>query len=78
MCWCFFLINFIKRDSNTGDSCEYCEMLSTAFCIEQTPAHSTFPKFYAMIKFFCYISYAIALFSFITLVLVSEVHCYFV
>ena len=66
--------------------CEYCEMLKYSFLYRTPPIHYTSPKFYVMIEFFgvferrmiFFISCAIALFSFITLVLQSEVRCYLV
>ena len=62
-------------------------MFKYSFLYRTHPVHYTFQKFYVMIEFLgslryktdiFYISCAIALFSFINLVLESEVHCYFV
>ena len=69
-------------------TCEYCiaRFLRTTF-LWNTFCYYTFPKFYVMIELFgglwvqnnvFYISCTIALFSFITLVLESHVHGYFV
>ena len=61
-------------------------MLRYSVLYKAPPVHYTFPKFYVMIEFlgiFGYkidiigISCAITSFSFIALVLESEVHCYF-
>ena len=80
--WRFFLINFIKKSLQ-----HRCFTVNMTKCLSTAPAHYTFQKFYVMIKFFgClrvqnwyfHISCATALFSFITLVLESEIHCYFV
>ena len=65
---------------------KYYEMFNYNFLYRTPPVHYTFHKFYVMnfLDVFEYkidifhISYVIALFSFVTLVLVSEVHCYFV
>ena len=68
-------------------SCEYCiaKFLRTAV-LWNTFCYYTFPKFYVMIELFgrlwvqndvFHISCAIALFSFITLMLESKVHGYF-
>ena len=66
--------------------CEYCEMFKYSFLYRTSPVHYTFPRFYVIefLEFSGYkidifhISCTIALFSFITLVLESEVDCYFV
>ena len=69
-------------------TCEYCiaKFLRTAF-LWNTFCYYTFPKFYVMIELFgglwvqndvFHISCTIALFSFITLVLGSGAHTYFV
>ena len=89
LCWRFFSINFIKKRLQYWcfpASIPKC--LSTAFNIEHfVSIHFTFQNIYVMTEFFWFfrckidifhISCATALFSFITLVLESEVHCYFV
>ena len=87
LCWRFFLINLIKnRLQHSCFPVNIPKCLSTAFYIKHfVPIHYTFQNFYVMIKFFRFFGYKIdifhipcALFSFITLVLESEVHCYFV
>ena len=86
--WRLFLINFIKRLQHRCFPANIAKWLSAAFYIEHfLPIHYSFPNFYVMIEFFRFFGYKIdifhiscatALFSFITLVLESEVHCYFV
>ena len=87
LCWSFFSINFIRKILQHG--CFYVNIakcLSTAFLLN-TPFHYTFLKFYVMIEFLgilwvqnWYLSYFLChRFVFLqTLVLESEVHCYFV
>ena len=59
-------------------------MFKYSFFYRTPPVHYTFQKFYVMIEFLGYnidtfhIYCAIALFSFVTLVLGYEFHCYFV
>ena len=89
-CVVVFLTNFIKRDSAQVFSSEYLKMFKYSYFYSTHPVNYTFPMFYAMIDFFGFffeffgykthifhIPCAIALFSFITLALESEVHCYF-
>ena len=89
LCWRFFLKKFIKkRLQHRCFPVNIAKCLSTAFYIEHfVPIHYTFQNFYVMIEFFRFFGYKIdifhiscatALFSFITLVLESELHCYFV
>ena len=87
--WRLFLINFTKKTlQHRCFPANIAKWLSTAFYIEHfVPIHYTFHNIYVMIEFFRFVGYKIdifhiscvtALFSFITLVLESEVHCYFV
>ena len=89
LCWRLVLINFIKkRPQHRCFPANIAKCLSTAFYIEHfVPIHYTFQNFYVIIEFFRFFGYKIdifhsscaaALFSFITLLLESEVHCYFV
>ena len=89
LCWRLFLINFIKkRPQHRCFPANIAKCLSTAFYIEHfVPIHYTFQNFYVIIESFRFFGYKIdifhsscatALFSFITLLLESEVHCYFV
>ena len=89
LCWRLFLINFIKkRPQHRCFPANIAKCLSTAFYIEHfVPIHYTFQNFYVIIEFFRFFGYKIdifhsscatALFSFITLLSESKVHCYFV
>ena len=68
-------------------SFEYCEISKCSFSYRTPPVDYTFSKFYVIIEFLdvfgdkidiFHISCAIALFSFISLVLKLEIYCYFV
>ena len=89
LCWRFFLTNFIKkRLQHRCFPANIAKQLRTAFYIEYfVPIHYTFQNFLVKIELFGFCGYktdifhiscATAFFSFITLVLESEVHCYFV